>query len=365
MMESFCLLGPRKPLRAISALACCLLALMLSGCEEIGLTPKPEPPPQVSETSAEPQPPMPSAEMAPMTPPPVTPPVQTPEQFVAELMQKPSEQITEADLIRLAESTPANQQVKALSLKGAAVTRNGLAQIGRLPELRKLILAGTPVLPADWSALSTAVQLEELDAEATGLDDTTIAALSFLVNLKSLNISRTSVTDAGFQALVGMRKLESIVCSGLRISGAGFEAFTSKYANSPLKHINVSNTNFGSNGFEHIDGMKSLESFAAGTSDSSDQKIQGLKNFRKLKELLLQGNQISDQGLKFLTSLDDLEHLDIGDANFVSDFTLEKISKQKALKRVRVENTSCTLAGVQAFKKARPDCVVLFMNTEY
>ena len=338
-----------------------VVLMMQSGCEEIGLK-------GPSDGVSPPSTVLPEVVSAPpiVTPAPLPgAAVQTPEQFVADLVARSGVSITDADLVKLAELGPANMEVTELNLKASPITQAGLSQLAKLPALRKVSLAACPLVGDAWSGISSATQLEELDAEGSGLDDSAMSALAPLINLKVLNLGRTPVSDNGLQHLAGMTRLESFSCNYGQITGTGFEVFTKKFANAPLRHINVGNTLFGSHGFDHLGEFKSLQSFIGGFAGITDDKLTVFKGLKDLNVLVLGGNAVSDQGLKFLPSLDHLETLDIGDTTQVSDYTLERIKKQKTLKLVRIDNTSCTPAGVQALKKFLPDCTIRFQGAAF
>jgi hypothetical protein len=352
-----------------------LATFVLVGCEEIGLTNKPEadPAPESAADSGMPQ------RMGMVNSPPIMAPQSmptvgeefaavsgpAPEQFLANFRTRPSYEITDADLIKVAAMVPVNAEIVELDLKGAPITKEGLAQLASLPGLRSVNLTGCGLIGADWGGISTAIQLEQLNLESAAINDESLAAIAPLVNLKSLNITRTQVTDAGFSHLTKLSRLESISCGDLVISGAGFEAFTGKYARASLIEINVNNTGFGSFGFQHIDGMKSLQVLAAGTAGVNDQALQALRGMKEMRVLKLSNNAITDQGLKILSGMNDLEDLDVGGNALVSNFTLGKLKGHKSLKKLRVESTACNLAGVQELKQLLPECMILFMGMEF
>jgi hypothetical protein len=346
-----------------------LLAGLISGCQELGLETPPQTPTQPTETvqqiPAETKVVDPSlmsridADAAAQAAP------KTPDSIVAGFLVKPSNQITDADLTELVAATPANTSIAELDLRGAALTRSGLGLLGQLPNLRSVNLLGSGTQSAEWVGLAAATQIESLNLENTAINDASLAGVGALVNLKSLNLSKTHVTDVGFQHLVKLSKLESFSCADTPITGVGFEAFTKKYAGAPLREINVNNTHFGAGGFPHIDGISTLETLVAGSAGVTDLAVQEIHRAKSLKSLRLGNNGLSDKGLSFLPNLDLIEDLDVGSNQLVSDFLLDKLKRQKNLKTLRVEGTSCTLAGVQEFKKLLPTCAVEFMGMTF
>ncbi len=359
----------------VRSVALVMVVLTLTGCEEIGLTNKQEAAsaPESASDSGMPQ------GMGTVNSPPITAPQSmptvvdqfaavsspTPEQLIAAFKAKPSYEVTDVDLAKVASMVPENAEITELDLKGAQITSAGLAQLAALPGLRSVNLTGCGLIGAEWTGISSAVQLEQLNLESAAITDESLAAVAPLVSLKSLNISRTRVTDAGFSHLTRLSKLEAISCGDLVISGAGFEAFTGKYARASLKEINVNNTGFGSFGFQHIDGMKSLQVLVAGAASVNDQALQALRGMKEMRVLKLSNNAISDQGLKILSGMNDLEDLDVGGNTLVSNFTMGKLKGHKSLKKLRVESTACNLAGVQELKQLLPECTILFMGREF
>lgn len=358
----------QKALHGLTA----VLILAAAGCEELGLQNKPDTPaPTVGEAPVAPAASNePSVELTALpdmsTGGAVGGSAQSPDQFVATFTTKDSRLITDADLTQLAGMSPQNEQVTELSLRGAAITKDGLAQLAKLPALRAVDLSGCTLFGPDWAALSAATQLEVLIVENAALDDNSISAIGALVNLKQLNLSRTNVTDAGFRHLVTLSKLESINCIGMPINGGGFLAFSNKNAKSPLKEIYVTNTAFGTYGLEHINGIDSLEVFVAGAAGIPEAGLKALRNSKHMRILHLSKNPISDQAVTpILTGMDELEELDLSDVNLVSDFTLSKLKNHKALKKVVVNSTACTTAGVQELKQSLPQCSIVINGMEF
>ncbi len=338
--------------------------LLLCGCDQLGI-PKP---PETTATPAEQVPvvinspemnnaPKPSFADATAN--------KSPEELVADFMKKTGQEITDAELQKMATLSPANSAIVSMDLRGAQYTAAGVAALQQLPNLKSLSLVGCPFQGNDWSSISGLTQLESLNLENALLDDQTAAAIGPLVNLKALDLGRTRMTDVGFQHLVKLSKLEEIYCYNMQITGGGFEAFSAKYAKSPLRIVAVSNTQFGSYGFAHLEGKDTLEKIVAGSAGVSDASLTHLRGMKNLKSLLLSGNSISDMGLKVLSSMTDLEELDLGENALVSDFTLGKIRNFKKLRALRVQTTSCTLGGVQELAKLLPDCDIIFQDQKF
>lgn len=352
-----------------------LFLLVLTGCEETGSVNKPATVPTSELGEVDDSMPKPGFISAPPAESPIEPPRPsdgaatafnpTPEQFLTAFKFRPSHGITDNDLARIASMAPANSEIVELDLKGARITKDGLAQLAHLPNLRSVNLTGCQILGAEWGGISTATQLENLILEKAAVNDASLAAIAPLVNLKALNLNHTRVTDAGFLHLTNLSRLQTISCDSLVITGAGFEVLTGMYAGAPLTEINVNNTNFAAFGFQHIAGMKSLQVLIAGNAGVNDQALQALKDMKELRVLNLANNKITDQAMSILDGMNQLEELDLGGNAQVSNFTLEKLRNHMNLTKLRVESTMCSLAGVQELKQILPDCTIHFAGMEY
>ncbi len=342
-----------------------LLLVLLVGCEELGIGPQQDSATNesVASTESQPAPAQPPVQTAPVEP--TAAPVVTPEAMVADFIATRSDLITDDMVVKLSELTPANSEVTSIDLRGAKVTQAGLRALARLPQLRSIDLSGCTLPVSELAAIGEVTQIETLVLENAALNNMTVAVVAPLRNLKSLNISNTNVTDEGFQHLTKLSELQTILCQGLMITGGGFEAFTGKYANASLREINVNNTMFGQLGFRHLTGMKHLELLSAGNAQVTDDALKGIRGCTELRILQLSGNNVTDQGFKLLNGLKSLETLDVDGNKLFSDFTLDKLDSFKTLKTLKIQDTACTLAGIQKLKQAIPDCVVQFNNTKY
>ena len=110
-------------------------------------------------------------------------------------------------------------------------------------------------------------------------------------------------------------------------------------------------------------GMKSLQSLVNLQSlDLSRMEITavGLEPILKMPKLrrlnLWQCSRINDKAVAYLKSV---EELDLGDTG-VTDATLDQLQQNKRLKVLAVSGTKVTAEGLDRFRKARPDCRLLW-----
>ncbi|MEZ6043505.1 MAG: leucine-rich repeat domain-containing protein [Planctomycetaceae bacterium] len=343
------------------------LTLCAPGCQDLGI---PSPSDSTTDALEVEQ----NADQTPAAPPAIgSPPASsltnqeplTPEVIVSQFKAKQPHERTDADLAALANFEPETRMLEELNLRSAQITKAGLQSLAAFNELRRLDLTNCPVLTDDYQPLASLSQITWLSLSGAGVNSQSLSYLSPCTELTHLDLSNTQITDDGFVHLATLTKLEEINVSGCRIEGSGFAALGPRGARSQLKVIEASNTRFGYYGFTHLDGQRSLEVVSAGGCQAGDVVIQALKGASRIRVLNLSGNQVSDQGLRLLSGMKQLEQLNLANCTGVSDETLGRLRSHKELKVLRIENSACTQAGADEFKKAHPDCEVTFAGTSF
>jgi len=350
-------------LKVLGSILCLpvLSLLVLSGCDDLKL---PRPADSETSTTETPVEPTPAPKPAPAAPAP--PPKPTAESVLAAITAKLSMLVTDQDLQKFSEVEDGLEVVTELNLVGARLTDKGLMAIAALPALTKLNLESGRIADAHWIGLSGAKNLEWLSIPKSTMNNPSMAALSTLTQLKYLNISETRVSDLGFVHLTGLTSLEELRINGLRTEGSGMEALGNKGARAPLRVIHASNTAFGALGFMHVADFDNLQELYVNNSSVTNNSLDGLKKSTTLLRVDLGRNPLlNDAGLKSLRRLRDLEFLDLNGVRQISDFTLKGFAKLKQLKELRINESACTLKGVERFKKSVPECLVRLRNKEF
>jgi Leucine Rich repeats (2 copies)/Leucine Rich repeat len=341
-------------------------AALVCGCEQLGLERGAGSSTEVSDdaaATADPQLPLltePAMDLPPLVET-ADPGAMSPQQFATYFSGLQPNRITDTDLQQAAATPLIAESVTSLDLRGAALTAAGVEAISRFKSLRELDMTGSVLSQSDWQLLGKSVQLESLSLESAGVGDSSLGFLEQLVNLRSLNLQNCNLTDLSFVHLKNLSKLEELQLSGIQqFTGAGLEALGPKGARARLRVLGATGTRIGVFGFAYIDSITSLEVFAAGSAAVTDDNLAALKGNKNLRMLHLGGNQISDRGLRVLTSLKVLDELDISGSQLVSNATLQRIKNHKQLKALNIEGTSCNQGGVAALKGFLPECRIRF-----
>jgi hypothetical protein len=113
------------------------------------------------------------------------------------------------------------KQLEHLMFYNCKLTDAAVAELAEITSLRNLELDGTAVTDKGLVALGKMKGLSQLSLGNTKVTDAGLAALAGLDELGSLDLSNTAVTDAGLQKLAGLKKLGVLVVTGTKVTEAG------------------------------------------------------------------------------------------------------------------------------------------------
>ena len=333
----------------------------LAGCGDVklpeielpGKAKNETPPPVVNEPSAPQMPAIPQ------------PPPMTPEQVIAEVLSKNSMDLRDADLERLAKLPSGLESISEFRLASSTLSGQGLKHLKSFPALKSLDLQAIVISDGQWGELAGLSTLESLNLSHAAINDSGLISVGKLTGLKTLDLSSTTVSDGGFVALSGLSALTELHIDGTQMNGSGLEALGDKGAKAPLQIVSASNTNFGYQGFIFLKEFSTLEELEVSGSSVTNGSMEGLKRLSKLRIVRLPDNQIGDDGVKDLSASKQLEILDLTGNTAVSDATLTRLRTFKQLKQLNISGTLCTLKGIEALKKALPDCEIRFDQKVY
>lgn len=275
----------------------------------------------------------------------------------------------------------------ALDLSGCALDEPAFAGLGRLVALTRLDLravpgAASPVGDAAWLAhLAQLPALRQLDLGFHALDAAAaIAALAALPRLEALDLAGWELDAAAHARLRAVSTLRTLCCNlwgaspeveqplltlpqvtAFRPYG-GIEPFTESVAN--------------------LSGWVALEQLDLRSSDETgDGSLQALEGVPQLRRLLLDAAQVTDlrpllscprlevlslrrcaqltpEAVGVLARLTHLEVLDLRGCPWVDDAALARLERLDGLRVVLLHGTQVSAAGLDAFRCARPACLV-------
>jgi internalin A len=197
---------------------------------------------------------------------------------------------------------------------------------------------------------NTAGQITAINFRASWVTDADLRRLSRLPALSSLDLSLTRVTDQGMQEL---KSLPGIVELNLRFAEYVTDEGLSAIKNwKKLKRLVLHGTKVSDTSLEHIAGITTLENLDLGSVMLTDVGLERLTVLPNLTALTIGGNELGDAGLQALRQMPGLTFLDISgrqgtDSNVwaisMSDVGLEAVLTLSKLRELRF---GCTSIGV-------------------
>lgn len=193
-------------------------------------------------------------------------------------------------------------------------------------------------------------RIAAIDFRASWVTDADLRKLSQLPALTMLNLSLTRVTDQGMQEL---RNLSGVVDLDLRFAEYVTDEGVAAIKNwKKLKRLVLHGTKVSDTSLDHIAGISTLETLDLGSVMLTDVGLERLAVLPNLKALSIGGNELGDAGLQALRQMPGLTFLDLSgrqgtDSNVwsvnMSDVGLEAIVTLSQLRELRF---GCNSIGV-------------------
>ena len=271
-----------------------------------------------------------------------------------------------------------------------------LVSLGRLTNLRGLILAKTGMSDKEMARLAGLIKLQSLELRERRIGDRGLAYLADLTNLERLSLSGTGVTDDGLVHLKKLDKLKNLSLQTPRITDAGlahikhltklelFQIDSEMASGAALRHLGalaklrcltfhearvtdahlahiahltelewlwLNFTSVTDAGLVHLSGMINLRHLDLRNARVTDAGLSHLKGLANLESLYLNGAHITDTGLVHLEALSKLESLNLGGAQ-VTDAGLVHLESLPNLRMVSLRNSRVTKQGAAKLRKA-------------
>ena len=191
----------------------------------------------------------------------------------------------------------------------------------RLPGLRELRMAETPITQATIHAIAARADLEEVDLGDTPVDDASAAALVGAPHMRVLRLDGTPISDAA-----------------LATPGAA------------LAELYVSRTQVGDRGLAILDGVPHLAALGLGHTQIGDATLDRIAKLGELHTLVLSDVRAPAQALAKLASLHGLERLYL-DQTHAGDVTLAILAPlHDALRVLHLEGSDVSEDGLAALR---------------
>jgi Leucine-rich repeat (LRR) protein len=167
--------------------------------------------------------------------------------------------------------------------------------------------------------------------------------LRLLPGLKHLDVNGSQRTDSGRW--------------GLMLTDVNIESIA---ALTQLEVLNMGGAIVSDVGMRALEPLVNLHTIDLSRMEITAQGLEPLTKWPKLRRLnLWQAARIDDKAASYLLRMKGLEVLDLGDTA-VTDALLDQLEGMKQLKTLFVGGPKITPERVERFRKARPDCRVVW-----
>lgn len=196
---------------------------------------------------------------------------------------------SDASLAAIVEDGPLAAEVEGLAL-APDVTDAGLAHVARLPELRRLDLAGcTKLKAAGMTHLAGVATLESLDLwSIPGIDTKALAAVARLRRLVSLNLRRCrAVSPVGLSPLSALTELTVLSLGDCpKVDSSALDAVAGLVN---LVALDLSSTPVDDHGLERLGGLRELTLLNLSRTRVTAVGLRRLEALPSLAQLYLVG----------------------------------------------------------------------------
>jgi Leucine-rich repeat (LRR) protein len=260
-----------------------------------------------------------------------------------------------------------NGKIVAVDLRASWVTDSDLGDLAGLPSLSRLDLSLTRITDHGLQQLKNAPGITELNLRyAELITDAGLVAVKGWKRLKRLNLRGTKITDTTLQHLSGVTSLEALDIGFVQVTDVGLDALTSL---PNLKELVIGGnklTDVGLQPLRQMPGLIALDLSGQQRTDSglwsislTEPGLDAVATLKNLRHLRLNGTGVSARGLEKLTSLVQLERLDLQGCSRIGDDAAPVLAAFPALRVVDLTGTPVTGKGIAALRRARPECKVI------
>jgi WD40 repeat protein len=223
-------------------------------------------------------------------------------------------------------------KLTVLQLQGVVVSDRACKELMQLGGLRHLDVSGCE-FPAVAAALSPG-GLRSLKLSGTNVNDDHVKALQPLKELRCLDLSRTAITDEAMTVIGDFSELEALSVNFTPVGDYGCRALAKL---SKLRDLDVGWSQITDGALANLRDNEVIERVEAFSTNISDRGAAALGRLPTLRRVGIGQTELSDEGVTQLRHLPDLEDLDLGFLNRVTNAAVIPFTGSKSLRSLRLE----------------------------
>src|SRR4051812_4515184 len=255
-----------------------------------------------------------------------------------------------------------------VDLRASWVTDSDMPRLAHMQDLRVLDLSLTRVSDRGLRALKTAPNIEELNLYfAEKITDEGASVVKNWKHLKKLNLRGTKITDSTLEILAGVPTLEWLDVGWAETTDTGFEHLA---ALTNLKWLTMGGNKLTDTALQFLRQMPQLEYLDISGQQRTDSGLwslmvtetgmQSIASVTDLRELRLEGRNVTGRGLELLKPLAKLERLDLHGCKRLRDDAASALASMKQLHVLDLKDSSLSAEAVAKVRAALPQCEVQF-----
>jgi internalin A len=263
-----------------------------------------------------------------------------------------------------------------LFLPYSGLTDEGLKHISQLHNLKYLwsnSSSGSPLTDQSLYSICTLTNLEELHIGGKGFSDEGMKHIAKLTKLKRLSIFRASqLTDKGMTELASLESLTDLNL-GCRVSISGLKSLNKlkKLKRLHLRDVHQDNSILDISGLTKLERLRlSLSYERKGKSviyeSFQDEDLTCLSKLTRLETLTLAGAGINNEGIRNISGLTNLIHLNIicpGETQ-INDDSLKHLTNMQRLYELNIRDGHFT-DGALDYLDGLPSLSRLELTSDY
>ncbi len=264
--------------------------------------------------------------------------------------------------------------IVAVDLRGSWVYDSQLIDLAKLPHLEKLDLSHTRISDEGMVYLRSAPEITDLNLYyAEQITDQGMSAIKEWKHLKRLNLRGTRISDGTLEIVSHLPQLEALDIANAPITDNGLDSLMTLIN---LKELSLGHRRESDNEVEVLRLLPTLTYLnLSGPSDgerpdSNYRKagdagpmradlVRAIAELKDLRVLKLGYSNITGDGLRILSGLQQVERLGLEACPRIGDEAAAELANWKSLKYVDLQETKVTEKGVEALRRAKPGITIL------